>query len=96
MNDSSAGKVLSVLELVLRHSVHGLTHSDIVQATGLSAPSVSRYVAALEKSGWAERVSETGRIRASVRVARMAVGVMADLDKAQSRLSELRSRISAL
>ena len=91
----SADRVLTVLDVLLVHTVNGLTASELVRATGFTAPSISRYVATLEHSGWAERVPETNRIRASVRVAQRAVGVLNDFDKAQQRLNEMRSRIAA-
>lgn len=90
----SAERILKVAELILRHTVHGLTATEICKATGFTAPNVSRYVATLEKTGWAERIPETNRIRASIRVAQMAVGVMRDFDRAESRLSEMRARIT--
>ena len=44
----SAAAILTVLDLVLRHTVHGLTPTDVVKATGYSAPNVSRYLKTLE------------------------------------------------
>lgn len=90
----SAEAILAVLDLLLRHTVHGLTASDICKATGYTAPNVSRYVATLEATGWAERIPETNRIRASVRVAQRAVTVLNEFDKAQQRLTELRTRMT--
>lgn len=90
----SAAAILTVLDLVLRHTVHGLTPTDVVKATGYSAPNVSRYLKTLEETGWAERIPETNRIRASLRVAQRAVAVMNDFDQAQNRLMETRARIT--
>ena len=59
----SAGKVLEVLNVLLGHFAHGLTPTDLVKATGLSASNITRYVATLEAAGFAERIPETGRIR---------------------------------
>ncbi|WP_428242986.1 helix-turn-helix domain-containing protein [Gynuella sp.] len=90
----SAERILTVLDLLLQRTVHGLTPSEIAKATGYSAPNVSRYVAVLESTGWAERIPETNRIRASVRVAQRAMGVLQEFDRAQQRLGELRTRIT--
>lgn len=90
----SASAILTVLDLLLRHTVHGLTPTDVVKATGYSAPNVSRYLKTLEETGWAERIPETNRIRASLRVAQRAVAVMNDFDQAQNRLMETRARIT--
>tara|TARA_Y100001934_G_scaffold157265_1_gene188273 strand:+ start:1755 stop:2051 length:297 start_codon:yes stop_codon:yes gene_type:complete len=90
----SAAAILTVLDLLLRYTVHGLTPTDVVKATGYSAPNVSRYLKTLEETGWAERIPETNRIRASLRVAQRAVAVMNDFDQAQNRLMETRARIT--
>lgn len=92
--NQSAERILKVLDLLLMHTVHGLTASEIVKATGYTAPNISRYVATLEASGWAERIPETNRIRASIRVAQRAMTVLSEFDKAQQRLNEMRNRIT--
>jgi DNA-binding IclR family transcriptional regulator len=92
---ASAEKVLQVLDLISQNFVHGLTASDIAEATGLSASNVTRYVQTLETSGWAERIPETNRIRASVRLAQRAEQIRADLEQAQRRIGELQSRINS-
>ncbi|HBA35078.1 MAG TPA: transcriptional regulator [Gammaproteobacteria bacterium] len=90
----SATCILNVLDLLLRHTIHGLTATDIVRATGYSAPNVSRYLKTLEETGWAERIPETNRIRASLRVAQRAVNVMVEFDRAYERLNEIKNRIT--
>jgi len=93
--NQSAERILSVLDLLMQHFVHGLTPSEIVKATGFTAPNVTRYVATLEASGWAERSPETNRIRASVRLAQRAEQIRAELEQAQRRIGELQSRITS-
>ncbi len=90
----SAGKVLEVLNVLLGHFAHGLTPTDLVKATGLSASNITRYVATLEAAGFAERIPETGRIRPSVRVAQQAMSILRSLEAAKSRLDELTSRLT--
>jgi DNA-binding IclR family transcriptional regulator len=90
----SAGKVLEVLNVLLGHFAHGLTPTDLVKATGLSASNITRYVATLEAAGFAERIPETGRIRPSVRLAQQAVGILRNLEAAKGRLDELTSRLT--
>lgn len=90
----SAGKVLEVLNVLLGHFAHGLTPTDLVKATGLSASNITRYVATLEAAGFAERIPETGRIRPSVRLAQQAVGILRNLEAAKDRLDELTSRLT--
>ena len=89
----SAGKVLDVLNVLLGHFAHGLTPTDLVKATGLSASNITRYVATLEAAGFAERIPETGRIRPSTRLAQHAVGILRSLDAAKQRVDEIVHRI---
>ena len=90
----SAGKVLDVLNVLLGHFAHGLTPTDLVKATGLSASNITRYVATLEAAGFAERIPETGRIRPSMRLAQQAVSILRNLEAAKGRLDELTSRLT--
>lgn len=90
----SAGKVLEVLNVLLGHFAHGLTPTDLVKATGLSASNITRYVATLEAAGFAERIPETDRIRPSSRLAQHAVSILRSLEAAKSRLDELTSRLT--
>lgn len=92
--NQSAERILSVLDLLMCHFVHGLTPGEIVKSTGYPAPNITRYVATLEASGWAERIPETGRIRASVRLAQRAEQVRTELEKAHRHLNELQTRIA--
>ena len=90
----SAGKVLEVLNVLLGHFAHGLTPTDLVKATGLSASNITRYVDTLEAAGFAERIPETGRIRPSSRLAQHAVSILRSLDSARQRIDEMTNRLT--
>ena len=90
----SAGKVLEVLNVLLGHFAHGLTPTDLVKATGLSASNITRYVATLEAAGFAERIPETGRIRPTSRLAQHAVSILRSLDSARQRIDEMTNRLT--
>ncbi len=90
----SAGKVLDVLNVLLMHFAHGLTPTELAKATDLSPSNITRYVATLEEKGFAERISETSRIRPSVKLAQHAVAIMRSMDSARSRLDEITNRIT--
>lgn len=90
----SAGRALDVLNVLLPHFAHGLAPGDIVKATGLPPSAVTRYVATLEEKGFAERITETGRIRPSTRFAGHALGILRSIDSAKARLDEISLRIS--
>ena len=90
----AAVKVLDVLNVLMGHFAHGLAQVDLVKATGYPPPAISRYVAVLVDSGYAERIPETGRIRPSIRFAQLAVGILSDVERAKNRLDEIQARLS--
>jgi DNA-binding IclR family transcriptional regulator len=92
--NASALQVFKVLDVLMRHFAHGLTPGDLIKATGISGPNITRYVATLEAAGYAERIPETGRIRPSVRMAQFALYVLADVERAQERLTEVKTRLT--
>lgn len=89
----SALKALAVLSVLMRHFAHGLSPGEIATATGLNASGITRCIATLEQAGYAERIPETGRIRPSVRIAQQAIGILADVERAKTRLDEIQSRL---
>lgn len=92
--NQSTTKALALMDVLFGHFAHGLTPTDLAQATGMSASDITRYVATLEAAGWAERIPETGRIRPSVRVAQKAMGVLRSMDSARQRLEEIQARLA--
>jgi DNA-binding IclR family transcriptional regulator len=92
--NQSGEKVLQVLNVLMRNFAHGMTPSELMKATGLSASNITGYVNTLESAGFAERIPETGRIRPSHRLAQHAVAIMRSLNDAKSRAEESISRIT--
>lgn len=91
--NKSATKVFSVLNVLFRNFAQGFTPSELARATELSPSDITRYVATLIDTGYAERVPDTDRIRVSVALARKAIQIMQSLDAAERRLQETRNRI---
>jgi DNA-binding IclR family transcriptional regulator len=89
----SGGKILRVLDLLLRHFPHGLTQADICKACDISPTACHTYVATLTESGFAETIPETGRVRPSHRLARAAFEILQALDSARTRTDESINRI---
>lgn len=92
--NASALQVFKVLDVLMRHFAHGLTPGDLIKATGISGPNITRYVATLEVAGYAERIPETGRIRPSIRLAQSAIAILADMDRLSARVDEIKSRLT--
>ena len=92
--NQSTTKALALMDVLFNHFAHGLTPTELAKTTGLDPSAITRYVATLEESGFAERIPETGRIRPSVRLAQQAVGILRNLESAKGRLDELTSRLT--
>lgn len=90
----SGEKVLQVLDTLLRNFAHGFSSSELSKATGFSMSNITIYVATLEARGFAERITETGRIRASHRMAQHAVAIMRSLQTEEDRARESINRIT--
>ncbi|MEG1971142.1 MAG: helix-turn-helix domain-containing protein [Burkholderiaceae bacterium] len=91
---SGAFKALDILSLLLDNFAHGLTPGEIAKACSLSPSTTTRYLQALEERGYAERISETGRIRASVRIGQRAVAILNSLDTSRRRIDETVARLN--
>lgn len=92
--NQSGEKVLAVLDILLRNFAVGFTNGELSQATGFAQCDITRYVLTLEKSGFAERIPETNRIRPSHRLAQRAMQIMQSLDAAKGRIDSSISRIT--
>jgi DNA-binding IclR family transcriptional regulator len=93
---NSAAKVLTVLDVLLRNFAHGFTPTELSRETGYSLSDLTRYVAILERTGFAERIQETGRIRVSHRLAQSAVQILHSLDQAKKSLDETYNRLTRI
>lgn len=92
-DNKSAAKVLAVLDVLSNNFFHGYSAGELVQATGYSASDITRYVNTLINSGFAERITETGRIRPSHRFAQKAIQIMNAINQAERQLDQLKTRI---
>jgi DNA-binding IclR family transcriptional regulator len=92
-DNKSATKVLTVLDVLMRNFAYGFSNSELAKETGFGASDITRYIACLEKAGFAERIPETGRIRPSHRYAKQAVQIMHSLEAAEQRMSESKKRL---
>lgn len=93
-DNKSAGKVLKVLDVLLRNFAHGFSPTELVKETGYSPSDITRYVSTLESGGFAERIPETSRIRPSHRFAQHAVQILKSLETAKDRIKESQERLN--
>lgn len=90
----SAGKVLSVLNVLLRNFAHGFSPTELSKETGFTPSDITRYVNTLETEGFAERIQETGRIRPSHKHAQYCVQIMQSLEMAKRGIEQSQSIVN--
>ncbi len=92
--NSSAAKVLAVLDVLQRNFAHGFSPTELAKETGYSASDITRYVATLVQSNFAERIPETGRIRPSHRFAQFSLQITKSLEAAADRIKESQDHLN--
>lgn len=86
---SKVARVLSMVEVLSGHVVHGMSNAELAQATGCTPSQVTRDMQELIRHGWAEQTQQ-GRFRVKATFGRLSLRVLADIDAAENRLSNLR------
>lgn len=89
----SAVKVFKVLDVLLRNFFHGFSPTEIASETGFSLSDINSYVNTLIEAGYAERITETQRIRPSHRLGQQAVQILQSLESAADRIKESQHRL---
>lgn len=87
-------RILALLQLLAGHEITGLAPAEIARANKCSASAVTRDLANLALAGLAEEVPETGRWRLGPALVQVALKHLTGLDRAESRLAEVRARYS--
>lgn len=95
MSDKSTAltKGLRVFKALRGHTLNGISNQELCRAAGLSAPAVTRIMAALIDEGLAERRPD-GRFALSVGALQIAHAHALEVQKAQGRINELNHRIA--
>lgn len=88
-------RLLKLIQLLSGHELEGLAPGDIAKLNGCSPSQVTRDLANLKAFGWAEQLPSTQRWRLGPDIVRIATRHMAALDRAERRLSDLRSRFGS-
>ena len=87
-------RLLRLINLMAGNEITGLTPADIARAQDCPAPTVIRDLANLQLAGFAEVVPETGRWRLSPQIVQISIKHGLALDRAESKLAEVRQRFS--
>jgi ArsR family transcriptional regulator len=87
-NNSALLKCAAVFDFLAGQGRDGARPTDIAAALAVSPSWVSVNLPALEEIGWLERMEETSRWRLGRRFAQVAAQEVAELKKAENRISE--------
>lgn len=86
----AALKVLDVLDALSAYAVNGVSNTALAKQLNLSASNITRATRLLIDKGWARKDETTGHFHPTPRMARVFGRVMADLDRAERHVAEIR------
>ena len=87
---NAAAKVLDVLEALSGYAVSGVSNVTLARQLDLPPPTITRAMAVLMEHGWARKHETTGHFHPTPRMGRVFGRVLADLDRAEQALHEVR------
>lgn len=87
-------RLIKVLLTLFGHVVHGLPPSAIAREVGCSAAVMTRDLANLREAGVADKDETTGHWRLTPRLPQQAFKVMAAIDAAERRITEVKQRFT--
>lgn len=86
----AALKVLDVLDALAGHAVSGAANSTLARQLGLTNSAVTRAMSVLTEKGWARKDEQTGHFHPTPRMGRVFGRVLADIDRAEKNLADIR------
>ncbi|WP_265284268.1 helix-turn-helix domain-containing protein [Verminephrobacter aporrectodeae] len=86
----AAIKVLDVLDALSGHAVRGVSNTALSRQLNLTASAVTRAMGVLTDKGWARKDEATGHFHPTPRMGRVFGRVLADLNRAEQVLAEIR------
>jgi DNA-binding IclR family transcriptional regulator len=89
---ASQQRILRVLILLGGHEVNGLAPAEIAHSLDITQPNTIRDLENLRIAGLAEKIADSGRWRLSPRLPQIAVAMLANIDRSQRKLEEVRQR----
>lgn len=88
-------RLLRLAQTLAGNELEGLAPGDVAKLNACSPSQVTRDLANLKHFGWAEQIQATGRWRLGPDIVRIATRHMAALDRAERRLTEIKSRFGS-
>lgn len=85
-------RVLRVLVFLGGHEVKGLAPGEIAKSLDISPSQVTHDLANLRIAGLAEQLPDSDRWRLAPRLPQIALAMLNGMDRAQSKLDEVRQR----
>lgn len=85
-------RILTLIRHLAGHELQGLANSEIAKVQSCDPAQVTRDLANLKHIGWAEQIPETGRWRLGPQIVQISLRYATGLERAQTRVDELRNR----
>lgn len=90
----AAEKVLDVLDALAGYAVRGVSNTALAQHLNLNASTITRSMEILVKKGWARKDETTGLFHPTPRMAQVFGRVLADIDRAEQQLADIKNRFT--
>jgi DNA-binding IclR family transcriptional regulator len=90
----SGARILRVLFAMKGHSLHGVSNGDLAKHLGESPSTINRLLNTMVEEGAAKKL-DNGRYALSVKVLGLSQALWDELDRGQSRISELKHSVLA-
>lgn len=87
-------RTLDVLEALCGYAASGASNGELARAADTSPSNVTRCMAQLIAKGWARKSEETGRFHPAGEFTRLTFRVLADLDRADNRMRDVRHNLT--
>jgi DNA-binding IclR family transcriptional regulator len=88
---NSAGKVLDLLDALSGCAVNGASNGALAKGLELSPSTITTLMKTVIGKGWARKDDVTGLFHPTPRMARVFGRVLADLDKAEANIRDLKT-----
>lgn len=90
----AAVKVLEVLDALSGYAVKGVSNTALSRQLNMNPSMITRAMAVLIDQGWARKDEVTGHFHPTPRMGRVFGRVLADLDRAEQSLAEIRNNFT--